>query len=70
MIDHSFCAAMNLFLELYILNYEGRKLSNCFHDYFTHSKDSVSGLEVVSPGHTQYIGQVEAEVYDPPAGSS
>lgn len=28
------------------------------------------GVEVVSPGHTQYIGQVEAKVYKPPTCSS
>lgn len=28
------------------------------------------GFEVVSPGNTQYIGQVEAKVYEPPTGSS
>lgn len=28
------------------------------------------GFQVVSPGNTQYIGQVEAEVYESPTGSS
>lgn len=46
------------------------KKSNFIFVFITHSKDSVSGLEVVSPGHTQYVGQVEAKVYDPPTGSS
>lgn len=28
------------------------------------------GVEAVSPGHTQYVGQVEAKVYKPPTCSS
>lgn len=28
------------------------------------------GVEVVSPGHTQYVGQVETKVYKPPTRSS
>ena len=27
-------------------------------------------VEVVSPGNTEYIGQVEAKVYEPPTGGS
>lgn len=45
-------------------------LSDSTHIYFTHSEDSVCGGEVVSPGNTQYIGQIEAKVYEPPTGSS
>ena len=34
----------------------------------THSKDLELRGETVPPGHTEHIGQVEGEIYEPPAG--
>lgn len=53
-----------IFLELYAKHFD------CIHNYFTHSEHSVGGVEAVSPGHTQYVGQVKAKVYKPPTCSS
>lgn len=37
----------------------------CYAD--THSKDSDFGVESISPGHAQHVGQVQSKVYEPTA---
>lgn len=36
----------------------------------TYSKDSDFSVEAISPGHTQYIRQVQTKIYQPPTRSS
>lgn len=55
---------------IYRRPYTTRKLFTSADVRCTHCKDSVYSVEVISPGHAQNIGKVEAEVDEPPAGSS
>lgn len=45
-------------------------LLDVYNSILTHGKYFVSGFEMVPPGNTQHIGQVEAEVYEAATGSS